>query len=74
MLRNGANNNEGIIRVLRNRTREITNKRVGEEPIARGLKKKLLENINNNVEEKRGEGIALAKAAATSNPRSRDPI
>jgi hypothetical protein len=60
VFRDSANNNEGVVGVLEDRTGEIIDKRVTKEPIPRGLEQKLLENVCNNVEEEGGKGDHLA--------------
>jgi hypothetical protein len=39
-----------------------------------GTEDQLLENISNNVEEKRREGISLAQRMAALDPPAREPI
>jgi hypothetical protein len=56
VFRDGANDNEGVVGVLEDRTGEVFNKRVEKEPIPRGLEQKLLENVCDNVEEEGERG------------------
>jgi hypothetical protein len=39
-----------------------------------GMEDQLLENISNNVEEKRRERISLAQPTAALDPPTRDPV
>jgi hypothetical protein len=47
---------------------------VEEEAFARGLKDHLLQDIHNDVEKERREGITLPKPAAALNPSAGDSI
>jgi hypothetical protein len=59
MLGDGPDDDEDIISVLENRARKIIDQGVEQKPLARGLKKKLLEDISNDVEKEGGEGVSL---------------
>jgi hypothetical protein len=74
MLRDSSDDDEGIISVLENRAREIVNQRVEEKPLTGSFKKHLLEDVNNDVEQEGGQGIALPKATPTLDPPPRNPI
>jgi hypothetical protein len=50
MVRDSADDDQGIINVLKDRARKVIDQRVEEEPIPRGLEKELLEDVGNNVE------------------------
>jgi hypothetical protein len=47
---------------------------VEKEPVVRALDTELLEDIDNDVKEEKGEGASLAKAATKLDPPSRNPI
>jgi hypothetical protein len=53
MTRDSPNDNESVIRILKDRTRKIVNQRVQEKAGSRGLKEELLKNIHNNVKKER---------------------
>jgi response regulator of citrate/malate metabolism len=74
MLRNSANDDECVVSILKDRTEEVINERVEEEPLPRGLQNHLLQDIHNNIEEERGEGVSLSEAAAALDPSSRHPV
>jgi hypothetical protein len=74
MLRNGSDNNKGVVRVLKHRAEQVVNKGMEEQPLPRGLKEHLLENISNNVEEERGEGVTLSQPLAALDPSSRNAV
>jgi hypothetical protein len=54
MLRDSANDDKGVVGILENRARKIINKRVKENTLSRGHKKKLLKNVGNDIKEKGG--------------------
>jgi hypothetical protein len=61
MVRDGSNDNEGVISILEDGTREIINKRVKEKTFTSGVEQELLKDIHNNVEEERGKRVTLTK-------------
>jgi hypothetical protein len=74
VLRDSPNNDEGVIGILKDRTREVINERVKKEASLRRMEQKLLEDIRNQVKEKGGEGVTLSKPTPTLDPPSRDAI
>jgi hypothetical protein len=54
MVRDSADDDQGIISVLKNRARKIIDKGVEEEPITTGLEEELLEDVGNDVEKEGG--------------------
>jgi hypothetical protein len=74
MLRDGPDDDEGVIGVLEDGTRKIVDKRVEKEPITRSLEEKLLENISNDSKNKGGQGISLLESSATLDLVSTDAI
>jgi hypothetical protein len=59
---------------LENRPREVIHERVKQKPIARGVKKKLLKNVDDDAEEEEGKGVTLTQTAPTLDPPPRDAI
>jgi hypothetical protein len=47
---------------------------VQEKAIAGGLEDHLLQDINDDIEQERGEGVALPEATAALNPSAGDPV
>jgi hypothetical protein len=74
MLRDSANDNNGVIGILENRARKIVDKRVKKQTLPRGHKKELLENIGNNIKKKGGERVALPEPSTALDPPARDAI
>jgi hypothetical protein len=74
MVRDGSNDNEGVISILEDGTREIIDKRVKEKTFTRGVEQELLKDIHNNVEEERGKRVTLTKPPLALNPASGDSI
>jgi hypothetical protein len=74
MLRNGSDDDKGVVRVLNYRAEQIINKGMEEQPLPRGLKEHLLENISNNVKEEGGEGVTLSQPPAALDPASRNAV
>jgi hypothetical protein len=54
MVRDSADDDQGIVSVLKDRARKIIDKRVEEEPITRGMEEELLEDVGNNIEKEGG--------------------
>jgi hypothetical protein len=74
MLGDGPDDDEGIISILENRTRKVVDQGVKQKPLTRGLEKKLLEDISNDVEKEGGEGVALTQTTPTLDPPPGDAI
>jgi hypothetical protein len=74
VLRDSANDYEGIVSILENRAREVVHQGVQKQPLMGGTEDQLLENISKNVEEKRREGISLAQPTAALDPSTRTPF
>jgi hypothetical protein len=53
MVRDSADDDQGIVSVLKDRARKIIDKRVEEEPITRGMEEEL-EDVGNNIEKEGG--------------------
>jgi hypothetical protein len=70
MFRDGTDDDEGVISILEDRTGEVINQGVQEEPLAGGMGDHLLQDVNNNVEKEWGKGVALPQAAAALDPSS----
>lgn len=66
--------NEHVIGVLKNWTRSIRDKRMIEGSRKRWVLEKTTEDISNNDEEVRGQGVALAEAVMAVDPMPRDAI
>jgi hypothetical protein len=66
--------NKSIISVLEDGARGIRDERVEERGGEGGIMEEATENISNNDEEIRGEGVALPKAVAAVDPFSRHPV
>jgi hypothetical protein len=74
MLRDGTDDDEGVIGILKDRARKVVNQRMEEQPLTRGQEKQLLENVSHNVEKEGRKGVSLAKTSAALNPAPRDAI
>jgi hypothetical protein len=64
MLRDSANDDKGVIGILENKARKIINKRVKEQTLSRGHKKKLLKDVGYDIKKKGGQRVALSKPPA----------
>jgi hypothetical protein len=56
MLRDGANNDDGVIIILKKWAGEVIDMRVEKPPLVRG-QKELLKNVSHNVEKEGGKGV-----------------
>jgi hypothetical protein len=74
MLRDGPDDNEGVVRVLKHGTGEVVYQRVKEEAVSRGVEDHLLKNINNDIKQERGEWVALPKPTTALDPFARHSI
>jgi hypothetical protein len=74
MLRNSSNNDESIISILKDGTGEVIHQGMLKEPLTGSVEEHLLKNIDNDIEEEGGKGVALPEAASTLDPSARDPI
>jgi hypothetical protein len=65
MVRDGSNNDEGVVGVLEDGARKVIDKGVEEKASKGGQAEHLLEDISNNVEKERGERVSLSKTTKT---------
>jgi hypothetical protein len=56
MLRDGSNDDECVLGILKNSAAEVVNKRVEEKAITRSLEKNLLEHIYATMLKRKGRG------------------
>lgn len=73
-LRGAMKENKSVISVLEDGARSIRDERVEERGGEGGIMEEAAENISNNDEEIRGEGVALPKAVAVVDPFSGHPV
>lgn len=66
--------NKHVVGVLKNWTRSIRDKRMIEGSKKRWVLEKMTEDISNNDEEVRGQGVALAEVVTAVDPMPRDTI
>jgi hypothetical protein len=62
MLRDGPDDDEGVVSVLKDGAGEVVDQRVKEEAVSRGVEDHLLKDINNDIKQKKGRGGRLAEA------------
>jgi hypothetical protein len=74
VFRDSPNDNKSVVRILEDRTRKVMYQRVEEKPRPRSMKKELLEDISNNIEEERRKRIPLSKTAPTLDPTPRNAV
>jgi hypothetical protein len=74
MLGDSPDDDKGVIRVLKGGARKIIDEGVQEKAVAGGLEDHLLQDINDDIEQERGEGVALPEATAALNPSAGDPV
>jgi hypothetical protein len=69
-----TNNDEGVIGILEDGTREIVHQGVKEEAGEGGETEHLLKDVSDNVEQKRGERVSLPESPPALDPAPRDAI
>jgi hypothetical protein len=69
-----TNNDEGVIGILEDGTREIVHQGVKEKAREGGETEHLLKDVSDNVEQKRGERVSLPESPSALDPASRDAI
>jgi hypothetical protein len=74
VIRDSPNDNKSVVRILEDRTQKVIYQRVEEKPRPRSMKKELLEDISNDIEEERRKRITLPKAAPTLDPTPRNAV
>jgi hypothetical protein len=74
MTRDRPNDDESVIRILKDRAGKTIYQRVQEKAVSRSLKEELLKDINNNIKKERRKRIPLMKTATTLDPPGRDAI
>jgi hypothetical protein len=70
----GSAKNEGVIRVLENRTGGIVSNGVGQGPALPGLANQVLQDIGHKDKDIRGEGVPLTEAIFTADPIAGDTV
>jgi hypothetical protein len=65
---------EGIVGVLENRTRNVRGDGVGELSFSPGQSNEFLGDVGDNNKEVRGEGVSLTQTIAAWDPVARNPI
>jgi hypothetical protein len=73
-MQGAAKENERVVSILKNWTRSIRDKRMIEGSRKRWVLEKMIEDISNNDEEVRGQGVALAEAVMVVDRTPRDVI
>jgi hypothetical protein len=71
-LRTCVAEDEGVVGILKNRARDLRGEGVQEETISPVLMDEALENVHNNDEKVRGEGIPLPKPISAEDPVPRN--
>jgi hypothetical protein len=74
VLRDGPDNNQGVVGILKDRARKAIDQGVKKQPVTRSLEEKLLKHIGDNVKEEGGERVPLPKPTSTLDLASRDPV
>jgi hypothetical protein len=74
MLRNSADDDEGVVSILENRAGEIIHQRMKQKAVPRSREQKLLEHVSDDVKQERGQRVPLSQTSPALDPPTWDAI